>query len=235
MFGWTRKRPRPFDKAQLHRKVATTIFFESNGGMSQARADASVPEIKTGVCGPDMNMVDVDNVLEGLASSCFYLNWERNRYRFGLSPNLNQILVTRRGAVQDKEIDERIKQQTQKLFDKHSVEASKQIDRKYWPAPSNDVPSRPVLTLVVLGLENAFGVRGTDELMEAIVRDCGTSGRTYKSALIFAAPDAGVNVREPPATCWRGKTSTTTRTRRNAWTTHSSSCLPGTWRMPAAI
>jgi hypothetical protein len=183
-------------QAQLHRKVATTIFFESNGGMSQARADASVPEIKTGVCGPDMNMVDVDNVLEGLASSCFYLNWERNRYRFGLSPNLNQILVSRRGAVQDKEIDERIKQQTQKLFDKHSVEASKQIDRKYWPARSNDVPSRPLLTLVVLGLENAFGVRGTDELMEAVVRDCGTSGRTYKSALIFAAPDAGVNVRD---------------------------------------
>ena len=120
-------------QAQLHRKVATTIFFESNGGMSQAKADASVPEIKTGVCGPEMNMVDVDNVLEGLAASCFYLNWERNRYRFGLSPNLNQILVTRRGAVQDKAIDERIKQQTQKLFDKHSVEASKQIDRKYWP------------------------------------------------------------------------------------------------------
>ncbi len=183
-------------QAQLHRKAATTIFFESNGGMSQAKADASVPEIKTGVCGPEMNMVDVDNVLEGLAASCFYLNWERNRYRFGLSPNLNQILVTRRGAVQDKAIDERIKQQTQKLFDKHSVEASKQIDRKYWPTRSNDVPNRPVLTLVVLGLENAAGARGTDELMETIVRDCGSSGRTFKSALIFSAPDAGVNVRD---------------------------------------
>jgi hypothetical protein len=43
-------------KAQLHRKVATTIFFESNGGMSQGKADASVPEIKTDVFGPDMNL-----------------------------------------------------------------------------------------------------------------------------------------------------------------------------------
>ena len=103
-------------KAQLHRKIATTIFFESNGGMCQSKAEASVPEISTGVCGPDMNMVDVDNVLEGLASTCFYLNWERNRYRFGLSPNLNQILVTRRGAVEDKRIEERIKQETQTLF-----------------------------------------------------------------------------------------------------------------------
>ena len=33
-------------KASLHRKVATTIFFESNGGMSQSKAEASLPEIR---------------------------------------------------------------------------------------------------------------------------------------------------------------------------------------------
>lgn len=183
-------------KAQLHRKVATTIFFESNGGMSQAKADATVPEIKTDVFGPDMNLVELDNVLEGLATTCYYLNWDRNRYRFGLTPNLNQILVSRRGAVQPKAIEERIRQQTQKLFDKHSVDASRLIDRKYWPARSNDVPSRPVLTLVVLGLDAQAGEKKTTELMESIVRDCGSSGRTYKSALIFAVPDAGDAVRE---------------------------------------
>ena len=183
-------------KGQLHRKVATTIFFESNGGMSQGKADATVPEIKTDAFGPDANLADLDNVLEGLASTCYYLNWDRNRYRFGLLPNLNQILVSRRGAVQPKVIDERIRQQTQKLFDKHSVEASKQIDRKYWPARSNDVPNRPMLTLVVLGLESQAGEKKTADLMESVVRDCGSSGRTYKSALIFAVPDAGDAVRE---------------------------------------
>jgi hypothetical protein len=183
-------------KACLHRKVATTIFFESNGGMSQARADASVPEIKTDVFGPDTNLADLDDVLEGLATTCYYLNWDRNRYRFGLSPNLNQILVSRRGAVQPKAIEERIRQQTQKLFDKHTVEASKLIDRKYAPARSNDVPSRPMLTLVVMGLDTPAGEKKTTELMESIVRDCGASGRTYKSALIFAVPDAGQAVRE---------------------------------------
>ena len=183
-------------KAQLHRKVATTIFFESNGGMSQSKADASVPEIKTAVFGPDANLADLDNVLEGLATTCFYLNWDRNRYRFGLSPNLNQILVSRRGAVQPKAIDERVRQQTQKLFDKHTADASRQIDRKYYPARSNDVPSRPMLTLVVLGLDTPEGDKRTGELMESIVRDCGSSGRTYKSALIFAVPDSGDAVRE---------------------------------------
>ena len=183
-------------KAGLHRKVATTIFFESNGGMSQAKADATVPEIKTDVFGPDTNLADLDNVLEGLASTCYYLNWDRNRYRFGLSPNLNQILVSRRGAVQLKVIEERIRQQTQKLFDKHTADASKLIDRKYWPARSNDVPSRPMLTLVVMGLDTQAGEKKTTELMESIVRDCGSSGRTFKSALIFAVPDSCQAVRE---------------------------------------
>jgi hypothetical protein len=183
-------------KAQLHRKVATTIFFESNGGMTQARADATVPEIKTGVFGPDANTADLDHVLEGLASTCYYLNWERNRYRFGLSPNLNQILVSRRGAVQAKTIDDRIRQQTQKLFDKHTVEASRHVDRKCFPTRSNDVPNRPALTLVVFGLDAPAQEKKTAELMESIVRDCGASGRTFKSALIFAAPDAGETVRD---------------------------------------
>lgn len=183
-------------KAQLHRKVAATIFFESNGGMSQARADATVPEIKTGVFGPDTNPADLDNVLDGLAGTCYYLNWERNRYRFGLTPNLNQILVGRRGAVQGKAIDERIRQQTQKIFDKHTVEGSRLVDRKHSPPRTNDVPNRPVLTLVVFGFDSPAGDPKTTDCMESLVRDCGASGRTFKSALIFAVPDPGENVRE---------------------------------------
>jgi hypothetical protein len=34
-------------KARLHQKVATTIFFESNGG--QAKAEATLPEIRLAV------------------------------------------------------------------------------------------------------------------------------------------------------------------------------------------
>jgi hypothetical protein len=173
-------------KASLHRKVAAAIFFESNGGMSQSKAEAALPEIRAAVGSPDLNLVDVDNVLEGLVGTCYYLNWDRNRYRFGLSPNLNQILVTRRGAVQPKEIEERIKKETQELFNK----GTKALDRRFFPERSNDVPNRPVLTLVPLGLDNPVGEKATDKLMETIVRDCGNSGRTYKSAILFAVSDS---------------------------------------------
>ena len=36
--------------ARLHRKVATTVFFESNGG--QRSAEATIPEIRLAVAGP---------------------------------------------------------------------------------------------------------------------------------------------------------------------------------------
>lgn len=179
-------------KANLHRKVAASILFESNGGMSQSKSEASLPEIRLSVGTPDLNLADVDHVLEGLVSSCYYLNWDRNRYRFGLAPNLNKILMTCRGAVKDKEIDQRIKDQSQALFNA----GPKELDRRFFPGRSNDVPNRPVLTLVVLGLDNTVGDAATHKLMESIVRECGTSGRTYKSALIFAAPDAAENIRE---------------------------------------
>jgi hypothetical protein len=187
-----REAPEAIKKANLHRKVAATIFFESNGGMSQSKAEAALPEIRTGVGGPDVNLVDVDNVLEGLVGTCYYLNWDRNRYRFGLTPNLNQILVTRRGAVQPKEINERIKKHTQELFNL----GTKELDRRFFPERSNDVTNRPVLTLVVMGHDQLAETKATDQLMETIVRDCGASGRTYKSALIFAVPDSADAIRE---------------------------------------
>ena len=36
-------------KARLHRKVATVVFFESNGGQAQ-EGEATAPEIRLGVC-----------------------------------------------------------------------------------------------------------------------------------------------------------------------------------------
>ena len=179
-------------KARLHQRVATAIFFESNGGQSQTRMEASVPEIRAAVGNADLNLADVETVLEGLTAHCFYLNWDRNRYRFGLRPNLNQILVTRRGAVKEKDIQDRIQQTTLDLFKL----GGKGVDRRCFPARSNDVPDRPQLALVVLGLEHPAQEETTKTFIESLLRECGASGRTYKSGLLFVAPDQGSSIME---------------------------------------
>ncbi len=173
-------------KARLHQKVATTIFFESNGGQSQTKADATVPEIRTALGGPDFNLAEVETVLDALSSTCYYLVWDKNKYRFGLKPNLNQMLVQSRGNVKAKDIDARIREEIEALF----KDGAKGIDRKYVPQRSNDVPDRPQLTLVVMGMDTPATDAATNKLVEEIIRSSGTSGRTFKSGLVFVVPDS---------------------------------------------
>ena len=155
-----------------------------------------------------------DQVLEGLITSCYYLTAERNRYRFSLTPNINKILTDRRAAVQPKEIDERLRKEIEKCFQQGPKELD--IDRRFFPVRSNDVPDRAALTLVVLGTDMPSGETPTNRLIETIVRESGTSARTFKSGLLFAAPDgvaamgeqardvlAWEDIKDDPDTCSR--------------------------------
>jgi hypothetical protein len=103
---------------------------------------------------------------------------------------LNQILVTRRGAVSPKNIEERIRKTTEELF----REGPKFLDRRFFPGRSNDIPDRPQLTLVVLGLDHPASEPATKTFIEGIVKECGSSGRTFKSGLLFAMPDSGAAI-----------------------------------------
>jgi hypothetical protein len=191
-----REAAEPVKKSRLHQRVATAIFFESNGGQSQAKIEASVPEIRAAVGTPEVNFADIETVLEALASTCFYLNVDRNRYRFGLRPNLNQMLVTRRGGVKDKDIEDRVRQTTSEIFG----QGLKGIDRRYFPTKSNDVPDKPQLCLVVLGRGQSAHDPQTKTLIESIVREVGTSGRIFKSALIFMAAEDDARIADAART-----------------------------------
>ena len=166
-------------KARLHRKAATSIFFESNGGT--LRAEATVPEIRLAVAEPDLDIGNVETVLETLSTSCYYLLVERNKYRFSLTPNLNKMLSDRRANIAPTRIDERIRGEVQKAF---GVGAAG-VERIYFPERSNQIPDRAALTLVVLAPENNLQDTHTLPLVEALTREAGV-GRTFKSALIWA-------------------------------------------------
>jgi hypothetical protein len=177
-------------KARLHQKVATVILFESNGG--QTRAEATVPEIRLAVAEPELDIANVESALEALAESCYYLTSDKNRYRFSLSPNLNKLLTDRRAGVKASDIEERVKQVVQEVF-----KAGPSVpERTYFPEKPGQVPDRPALTLVVATLEQHHGDPTTRKLLEQIVREYGQSGRTFKSALIFALPEDSSLLRE---------------------------------------
>jgi len=166
-------------KARLHRKVATTVFFESNGGMT--RAEASAPEIRLSVADPDLDIGHVETVLDGLTEACYYLTVERNRYHFSFKENLNKRYADRRANIKDGTIGERVRQEIESVFATNGG-----ISPIFFPETSGKIPDKPVLTFVVLAPEqSAEDEKRTRSFIEAAIREHGTTGRTYKSGLIF--------------------------------------------------
>lgn len=176
-------------KARLHQKVATAILFESNGG--QAKAEATLPEVRLAVAEPDLDVGNVETALEALTETCYYLTADRNRYRFSLTPNLNKLLADRRASVQGPRVAERVKKDVQKVF-----AAGSGPDRVYFPEKSGLIPDRPAVTVVVLSPDQEVGDRLTREFVEASTREHGSTGRTFKSALLWAAPEGTEALRE---------------------------------------
>lgn len=171
-------------KARLHRKVATAIFFESNGG--QAKADATQPEIRFAVAEPGLDIGNVETALETLTEGCYYLAVERNRYRFSLKENLNKRFADRRATIPPSQVDEFLRAEIQKVFS-----AGGGVDRVYFPEKSIQVSDRPSVSLVVLAPDQSLkDEKTTMQLVETITREYGTSARTFKSALIFVVPDS---------------------------------------------
>jgi hypothetical protein len=175
---------------RLHRKAATAIFFESNGG--QAKADATQPEIRFAVAEPDIDFGNVETVLETLTEGCYYLTVERNRYRFSLKENLNKRFADRRATIPPPQVEERLRDEIQKIF-----AAGVGMERVYFPEKTIQVADRPTVTLVVLAPDQSLrDEKATTQLVETMTRDYGTSARRFKSALIFCVPESANTLRE---------------------------------------
>lgn len=177
-------------RARLHRKVATTIFFESNGGT--ARAEATIPEIRLAVAEPDLDIGNVETVLEALTDACYYLTVERNRYHFSFKENLNKRYADRRANIRIEAINECVRSEIQKVF-----AAGSGVERVYYPERSNQVPDRAALTLVVLSPDQSLNdEKKTKALVDSSLRESGTSARTFKSALIFSVAQSATSLQE---------------------------------------
>jgi hypothetical protein len=174
-------------QARLHRKVATTIFFESNGG--QQKGFATIPEIRFAVGEPDLDVGHVETVIEALAPPdgvCFYLDVVNNRYWFSLKPNLTQVLADRKATLAgDPRIVEAVKSTIQTQFGKIS-----DVDCIFFPEQSSHIPNQPVITVAVAAHDRSLQDRtSTLAFLEKLTREYGSSARTYKNALIWAVAE----------------------------------------------
>lgn len=169
-------------KARLHRKIATTILFESNGG--QQKGFSTLPEIRLAVAEADLDIGNVEQCLDALIEACYFLSAEKNKYRFSIQPNLNKLLADRRASVAAAAIDERAKAEIQKVFGTGGG-----VERVFFPEKSNQVPDRAVITFVVLSPERTATAKETASILKTITADTGQSSRTFKSSLLYCVTD----------------------------------------------
>ena len=171
-------------KERLHQKVATVVFFESNGGTT--KSEATLPEIRLAVGHPELDLGNVETALDDLTDRCYYFNVERKNYKFSLRENLNKRFTDKRANIASASIEETARQEIQKRF------APKDgVERAFFPQKSIQISDRPVLTFIIGDLTQTMMERkDTVALMEQMTRESGSSNRTFKSALIWVMADA---------------------------------------------
>lgn len=179
-------------KARLHRKVATVIFFESNGGQLKGR-DATLPEIRLSVGELDFDIGNVDTAIDALITACYYLTVERNTYRFSLRENLNKRFADRKATVQAPVVHEHLKREIQILTSKTGYK----VGVVHFPEKSIQIADRPALTVVVADLAQTMETeKATLAHIESLVRESGSSARTYKSGQLWVVADSTRTMRE---------------------------------------
>ena len=170
---------------RLHQKVATVVFFESNGGM--VRSEATVPEIRMAVGHPDLDLGNIETALESLVDKGYYIIVEHANYKFSLKENLNKRFTDKKASVKGPKVDELVKQEIQKLFT-----ARDGVDRAFFPEKSIQISDRPVITFIIGDLSHTMDDRSvTLQWADKMTKDCGSSARTYKSALIWVIAESG--------------------------------------------
>ena len=169
-------------KNNLHRKSATAIFFESNGGAM--RENASEPEIRLAVGEPGTNIGNIETVLDALSSTSYYLTQELKNYRFGMSPNLNKLLADRRANIQHPQVQERVEAEIREVFRKGN-----RVERVFFSTSPSEIPDTPSLTLIVLSPGQSVKDSDTFGFIERMTKEYGSSNRVFKSALLWSVPE----------------------------------------------
>ncbi len=179
-------------KARVHQKCATVVFFESNGGQGKAKQVATLPEVRSAVAGPNLDIGNVETALDALIDRCYYLILDRNHYFFSLKQNLNKRFADRRATVKVEDVDRLVKSMIESVFPK--VDG---IERVFFPEQSAQIPNRPVVTFAVMAPSHSLRdePEAAKRLLE-MTRKCGSTDRHFKSALIWIVPDQADAMRE---------------------------------------
>lgn len=175
---------------RIHQRVATTILFESSGGMTDKAAH--LPELRFALGGPGLDTTSIDTATIALNEKCFFLRRVgSDGYRFGHQPTLKKVVSDRRASLDDTEIADATEDVVKKEFERGA-----NVPVVFFPDDSAGVADSPKLTIAVLDPTDVWENGTLRERIASWAKDRGSSGRLYPAAIIWCAKKPGRELRD---------------------------------------
>ena len=176
----------------VHRRVGTTIFFESSGG--QTDKVAHLPELRFALGEPEIDTTSIDNAAIALEDRSYFLRKVgADGFRFGYQPTMKKVVSDRRASL-DHETE--VKPAIRKLVEEEFRRAAS-IPVVLFPLDGAEIPDTPRLTLVVCDPELEWSGSGTQRSQIAVwTKNRGKSPRLYPGALVWCLRKPGRDLRE---------------------------------------
>ncbi len=185
----------------IHRRVGSTILFESSGG--QTAKVAHLPELRFALGEPEMDTTSIDSAALALEERSYFVRKAgTDGFRIGYQPTMKKVVSDRRASLDD---ETEIKPALRKLVE-DEFRRGASIPVVPFPSEGAEIPDTPRLTLVVADPEREWS--GAGPLRQEIAgwtRSRGRSPRLYPGALVWCLKKPGRDLREKVelALAWR--------------------------------
>ena len=176
----------------IHRRVGTTILFESSGG--QIDKMAHLPELRFALGEPEVDTTSVDSAAFALEDKSWFIRRTgSDGFRIGHQPTMRKVVSDRRASLdEDAEVRPAMRQTVRKEFERGA-----RLPVVPFPDDGAAIPDTPRLTLVVVDPESEWTGAGRirERVGEWTVRR-GKSPRLYPAALVWCLKQPGRGLRD---------------------------------------
>jgi hypothetical protein len=175
----------------LHRRVGTTILFESSGG--QGDKTAHLPELRFALGEPEIETTSIDNAAVALESKGYYIRKVgHDGFRFGYKPTLKKVVSDRRASLDDEEV-----RKAGLIVVRKEFEQGASLPFVMFPEDGTAIQDTPRLTLVIVDPDLEW--RGNGSLRSAIAdwtKQRGKSPRLYPASLLWCLRKPGRDLKD---------------------------------------
>lgn len=175
----------------IHRRVGTTILFESSGG--QADKVAHLPELRFALGEPELDTTSIDSAAIELERKGFYLRKVgSDGFRFGYKPTLKKVVNDRRASLDPAEVKKEACNIVRKEFERGAS-----VPLVCFPEDDTAIQDTPKLVVVIMSPEAEWDEEGAvRSRMAEWTRQRGKSPRLYPGSLIWCVKRQGHDLLE---------------------------------------